>query len=109
MEVALQTLQSAGLSDDDTVDAYKSFGGYIMGFVLMETRQMFRPPEGAAPESVAEQLPDELPNLKRLFPVLCASDVQLDFDFGIELMIAGLREHVRGKGPAGKPDKRSKR
>lgn len=102
MEIALETLLSAGLSDEDTIDVYKAFGGYIMGFVLMETRQMFRAPDGAPPEAIAAQLPEELPNLRRMFPVLCNSDARLDFDFGVEMLIAGLREHVRAGRKPGK-------
>ena len=106
MEMALQTLQSAGLSDEETIDTYKTFGGYIMGFVLMESRQMLRAPEGVPPEVVTAGLPDELPMVKRLFPMLCVSDATMDFDYGINMLIAGMRERVRPRGAAKARSKR---
>ena len=67
-----------------------------MGFVLMETRGMFDPPPGMSPQTLAEQIPDELPLLKANVGVLCVSDRGMDFDFGVELMIAGIRDRVAG-------------
>ena len=94
IEVALETFCSAGLSQADAAEAYRMFGGYIMGFVLMETRGMFEAPEGVSAESLAAQIPDELPLLKANFGVMCMSDSGMDFDFGVDVMIAGIRERV---------------
>lgn len=94
IEVALVTLRSAGLTDTDAVEAYRMFGGYIMGFVLMETRGMFDAPEGVSPEMLAAQIPDELPMLKANFGIMCMSDSGMDFDFGLEIMILGIRQRV---------------
>lgn len=94
IEESLVTLRSAGLADADMVEAYRMFGGYIMGFVLMETRGMFQAPEGVPVEMLPSMIPDELPTLKANFSVMCMSDSSMDFEFGIDVMIAGIRERV---------------
>src|SRR3989442_1790646 len=41
MEGAFDILRRAGLSGHDVVQAFRAFGGYIMGFVLMETGNLY--------------------------------------------------------------------
>lgn len=95
IEIALVTLRSTGLSEADAVEAYRMFGGYIMGFVLMESKGMFDAPAGMSSEMLAAQIPDALPMLKANFGVMCMSDSSMDFEFGVDIMIAGIRERVR--------------
>jgi AcrR family transcriptional regulator len=91
-EHALSILRRAGLSPEDTVRAFRAFGGYIQGFVLMELANMFG--EDASPGTAAPwalDLPEDT------FPMLCGCadylvhcDPAADFEFGLELLIHGL-------------------
>ncbi len=94
-EHALAILQRVGLSAEETVRAFRAFGGYIQGFVLMEIANMFGPGEAEAPERPSADWVSELP--QSLFPTLIAHapyllhcNPEADFDFGLELMIRGL-------------------
>jgi TetR/AcrR family transcriptional regulator, tetracycline repressor protein len=91
-EHAISVLRRAGLSPEETVRAFRAFGGYIQGFVLMELANMFgeeTSPGAAAPWSW--DLPEDT------FPMLCSHadflvhcDPAADFEFGLELLIRGL-------------------
>jgi TetR/AcrR family tetracycline transcriptional repressor len=97
IEAALSCLRRAGLSDHETAQAYRMFGGFIFGFVLMEVGQQFGKelPGGMTPEHVAQMLPaDELPTTVALLPELADCDPELDFEYGLDLMIRGLEARV---------------
>ena len=96
IEVALATLREAGLSPADAAQTYKAFGGYIMGFVVQEVNGMFGGGRGAEggfdPEAAAAALPrDVLPNLAELFPLVSRGDADNDFEYGLSLLLGGLR------------------
>jgi AcrR family transcriptional regulator len=97
-EHALTILGQAGLSPEDTVRAFRAFGGYIQGFVLMELANMFG--EGDVPTHGADwasMLPAEtFPCLCELAPHLMDCDPEVDFDFGLELLIRGLEARSAG-------------
>jgi AcrR family transcriptional regulator len=105
MEFALRVLQGAGLSDRDTAQAFHAFGGYIQGFVMMELGSI----AGGADEGhlkmhqeLAARLPDEFAVLQAVSPHFaeCSSDEQ--FEFGLDLLIAGILEKVhRAKADSG--------
>ncbi|MEX0834334.1 MAG: TetR/AcrR family transcriptional regulator [Actinomycetota bacterium] len=98
IDTALRTLREAGLDDDEVIDTYKMFSGYIMGFVMMETRGMFARDAEIDPVAAVAAMPAEIvPTLAGLFPAMCLADPDREFDFGIEMMIAGLRDKVRGR------------
>jgi TetR/AcrR family tetracycline transcriptional repressor len=95
-EFALRLLRSGGLSDRDTVQAFHVFGGYIQGFVMMESGsiQKSQGSDGAF-EVPGSELPADV------FPVLhavhryfadCPADEQ--FEFGLDLLLRGLRDRV---------------
>jgi len=92
METALRALREAGLSDRDAVQAFHAIGGYIFGFVLMETREMFGGPGSAmTPEELEASIPaDLLPNVAACFPAMCAIDPDEQFEFGLDLLLRGL-------------------
>lgn len=94
-EVALRMIREVGLSDADAVKAFCAFGGYIVGFVLFEIGTMHAK-EGAAampsPDQLAAGLPvDEFPCFLGSLPYLMAGDIDERFEYGLDLMIAGLR------------------
>jgi hypothetical protein len=101
MEWAFDVLARGGLSDDEVVHAFRAFGGYIMGSVLNEVANpvpgMGDRDHRAEHEQLAGALPStEFPNLVRLLPLMAECDPEVDFEFGLDLLIAGLRAKVSG-------------
>jgi AcrR family transcriptional regulator len=98
MEFALDTLKRSGLSDADTVKAFRVFGGYIMGFVLMEAGNMMSGVGGEetpTPAQAAALLPvDQVPSFVAMLPHLTECDPDENFDFGLELIIAGIQARL---------------
>lgn len=96
IEVALDILRRAGLSERDAVQAFRSFGGFIFGYVMMEVGNMVAGVGDGAEEvnldALRAMLPaDELPRFVELLPELATCDSDADFEFGLSLLIAGLR------------------
>lgn len=96
MEWAFDLLRRGGLSDDDVVHAFRAFGGYIMGFVLNEVANpvpgMGDRDHRAEHEQLARMLPpDQFPNLVRLLPLLVECDPEVDFEFGLDLLLDGIK------------------
>ena len=99
MEWAFDVLGRGGLSEADVVHAFRAFGGYIMGSVLNEVANpvpgMRDRDHHAEHVQLAGELPaTEFPNLVRLLPLMAECDPDVDFDFGLDLLIAGLRAKV---------------
>ena len=96
METALDVIRRAGLSVRDAVQAFHAFGGYIMGFVMMEHGLMLGP-EHPDPEQIqAQQRLAEMlqagnfPRLLEALPYFLECSCDLQFEFGVDLMIRGL-------------------
>ncbi len=96
MDSAIGVLRGAGLDVRDAAQAFHTFGGYIMGFVMMEQGMMIGHGEGD--EAHLRELADfaqmvaagELPHLTEALPILndCAADEQ--FEFGLDLLVRGV-------------------
>jgi len=92
MEVALRALREMGLPVEDSVRAFQVIGGYIMGYVLMETGQMFTPGgDGGADDLAGMIAVDELPCISAALPFMADCDVDAQFEFGLDMMLEGLR------------------
>jgi AcrR family transcriptional regulator len=98
-EFALRMIRDAGISDRDTVQAFHAFGGYIQGFVMMEGGSI----KGGHDEEAHHAFVSEID--PAAFPVLhmvgryfseCSADEQ--FEFGLDLMIRGLRTRAEDAG-----------
>jgi AcrR family transcriptional regulator len=99
MEWAFDLLGRGGLSEDEVVHAFRAIGGYIMGSVLNEVANpvpgMGDRDHRAEHEQLAGALPPtEFPNLVRLLPLMAECDAEVDFEFGLDLLIAGLRAKI---------------
>jgi AcrR family transcriptional regulator len=91
MEEALHTLRQMGLSVEESARAFQVIGGYIMGYVMMESGQMFTPGDDGDPQALARQIPvDELPCVAAALPYMAECDVDAQFEFGLDLMLDGL-------------------
>ncbi len=103
MEIALDILIRAGLSERDAVQAYQAIGAYIFGFVMMEvgflTPGSAGPAEGLSPEEMARRMPPELPCFGRLLPWFATCDLDATFDLGLELLLEGIRARSGQQGP----------
>lgn len=105
MELALDILKEAGLTDHEAVQAFRAVGGYIMGHVLMEVGNIGPgsghadvPPELEA--RAAELAGGELPRIMALLPELARCDNDETFEFGLKLILAGLGAKARGRRPS---------
>jgi AcrR family transcriptional regulator len=98
-EFALDLFRSAGLSETDTVKAFNAFGGYIIGCVTREISMMIGgtqdPEHVQAHEEFARMIESaDLPRLQEVLPYLLDCDVEEQFDFGLELLIEGVRARI---------------
>jgi len=91
-EIALQILRRAGLSERDTVHAFQAIGGYIFGFVMMEIGNVApgRPGDVDVAEHL-QQLSGDFPCFASLFPVMAECDMDATFEFGLDLLLEGIR------------------
>ena len=99
-EFALRLLQEVGLSDRDTVQAFHAFGGYIQGFVMMEGGSI----KGRTPEEHAPSLDDgdleAFPTLHAVNQYWTDCDPDEQFEFGLDLLIRGLKARVAAESGA---------
>ncbi|MGH2528150.1 MAG: TetR/AcrR family transcriptional regulator C-terminal domain-containing protein [Actinomycetota bacterium] len=107
MEHALEIIRQGGLPEEDTVQAFRAIGGYIFGFVMMEVGNMVAGQgeryTDAQMEELARALPaDRLPRFLELLPYLARCDDDATFDFGLELLLDGIRARAaRARRAAG--------
>jgi AcrR family transcriptional regulator len=102
MEFALRLFKEAGLSDRDTAQAFHAFGGYIQGFVMMELGSIAGGTDEAhmkMHQEMAAQLPEEFATLQAVSPHFAACSPDEQFEFGLDLLIAGMFEKVRSTEP----------
>jgi TetR/AcrR family tetracycline transcriptional repressor len=92
MEAALSALRRAGLSERDAVHAFHTIGGYIFGYVMMESGRLF----GGNGHEVDFPIvsPEELPNIAACAPFLSSCDHDEQFEFGLDLMLEGIRAKI---------------
>ena len=103
MEYALSLIMESGADEREAVQVFNVMGGYIMGFVMMETGQMFT--AGALDASnpdvsiVAPTFPTaQLPCIAATLPHLATCDPDEQFEFGLDLMLGGLQTRFTGTG-----------
>jgi AcrR family transcriptional regulator len=103
-ETALQILRRAGLSERDTVHAFQAIGGYIFGFVMMEIGNVAPGRPGSADVAgVLQQLSGDFPCFAALFPVMAQCDMDATFEFGLDLLLEGIRAKASGRERADAP------
>jgi len=92
MDAALSALRRAGLSEADAAQAFHTIGSFIFGSVMMETGQPF----GSGEQSTAfpTGIEAELPNVAACAPYLAECDLDAQFEFGLDLMLEGLRAKI---------------
>ena len=107
MDCALECLSRSGLPDHEVAQVYRTFGGYIFGYVLMEVGQTISGPagyDGAMPQVddlAAGPAGEQLPAFVRLLPELAQCDPDADFEFGLGLLLGGLQALAGGPAEVG--------
>ncbi len=96
MEFALRTIGRAGIGEREAVQVFNVMGGYIMGFVMMESGRMFgggtMEKDTPSPDQMAHVLAaGQLPCVAAALPHLASCDPDEQFAFGLDLLLAGLQ------------------
>jgi len=93
METALQVLLSMGVPQDEVMQVFHAFGGYIQGFVMMEHQMGFEGRGGkAALAALAGRIDaSELPAVVAALPYMADCDTEQQFELGLTLMLDGMR------------------
>jgi AcrR family transcriptional regulator len=98
-EFALSVFKAAGLPEADAVKAFHVFGGFILGFVTMELGLMVGGPDDEAHVLAHQELERlvsgaDLPCFSAALPYFVDCDVEAQFEFGLDLLIEGLRTRI---------------
>lgn len=103
-ERAIGILRASGLSDDEAVKTFRAFGGYIQGFVMAEIANMYGGETVQAParDATPDELRQDLPNLAAAAPYLTHCDFDEAFEYGLDLMIRGVRSKVGAEAAEGR-------
>jgi AcrR family transcriptional regulator len=105
-EFALDVFRTAGLSEADSVKAFHVFGGYIVGFVTMELGFMVGGPDdeahAQAHQEMARMLQSaDLPRMREAMPHFMNCDLEEQFEFGLDLLVEGIRARIAVDGQPG--------
>jgi TetR/AcrR family tetracycline transcriptional repressor len=94
IDALLRALLDAGLDERAAARAYRSLLGMLFGSVLTGTAGTGTPVARAEPVVAYFRrmvTAEELPSLHRVLPALEAGDCVQDFEYQLDLLIAGLR------------------
>lgn len=107
-ETALRLLREVGLSEEDAVKAFCALGGFIVGFTTFEigvTHTSELADEAPTPEQLTAALPEgEFPCFMASLPYLMMGDIDQRFEYGLDLLIAGIRSKSAGATSSSSPD-----
>jgi TetR/AcrR family tetracycline transcriptional repressor len=95
-EFVLEVFRLAGLSEADSVKAFHVFGGYILGFVTLELGLMVGGRQDEAHARAHQEMARlveaaDLPRLREAMPHFMNCDLEEQFEFGLDLLIDGIR------------------
>jgi AcrR family transcriptional regulator len=92
VEEFLKTLKEAGYGKETALHAFRSLSSYTFGYAMSEIRGFALEPDGS--RLGAYRLPpEEFPRISELKPQLENVDHDAEFEFGLELILAGLKKH----------------
>jgi TetR/AcrR family transcriptional regulator, tetracycline repressor protein len=95
VEEVLQTLREAGFGREEALHTFRSLSSYTFGYAMAEIRGFALEPDGS--RLGARRLsPEEFPNLYELGPQLERVDHDAEFEFGLDLLLSGLRDRLQG-------------
>jgi TetR/AcrR family tetracycline transcriptional repressor len=92
MEFALAAIRRMGVPEDEVVQVFHAFGGYIQGFAMMERQLGFDKHSEAGLRELSGSIePGEFPCLMAAIPYMMDCDLNRQFELGMDLMLSGLR------------------
>ena len=90
VEEFMKTLRGAGFDAPSALHAFRTLSGYTTGYVMAEIRGFAMEPAGGRPG--ARALPaEDFPHLSELDDQLGEVDRDAEFEFGLDVILAGLR------------------
>jgi len=90
VEEFLRTLEEAGFGRETALHAFRALSSYTFGYAMAEIRGFALEPDGS--RLGAHRLsPEEFPSLCELKPLLENMDHDAEFEFGLDLILNGLR------------------
>jgi TetR/AcrR family transcriptional regulator, tetracycline repressor protein len=95
VEEFLQTLREAGFGREEALHAFRSLSSYTFGYAMAEIRGFALEPDGSR-LGARTLSPEEFPNLGELGPQLERVDHDAEFEFGLDLLLSGLRDRLQG-------------
>ena len=93
VEEFLQTLREAGFGAEEALHAFRSLSSYTFGYAMAEIRGFALEPDGSRLGARALS-PEEFPNLCELGVRLDRVDHDAEFEFGLDLLLSGLRARL---------------
>lgn len=93
VEEFLRTLRDAGFDKKTALHAFRALSSYTFGYAMAEIRGFALEPEGSRP-SVQKIPPREFPRISELKPYLQEIDHDAEFEFGLDVILTGLREKI---------------
>jgi AcrR family transcriptional regulator len=100
LEAAFDALLGAGLDPEGATHVYRALVGYVMGYVVLETAGFLSAQAGEswpAPDEWARTVPvDRFPRLLQMLPHLMECDSLVEFEYGLDVMLRGLRDKLGG-------------
>jgi AcrR family transcriptional regulator len=101
VEMALEALRGGGLSLQAATSAYRTLVGYVMGYATLEIVGLMA--KTSDPEHIAEHEafvrmlpPDRFPRLRETLPYLMHCDAEAEFEFGLDVLLAGMEAKLAG-------------
>jgi AcrR family transcriptional regulator len=98
IEIALETLRGAGLSEADTVHAYRAIVGFVIGNVLLEIVGFMNVGDEehrAHLEQMAAVIPAErFPRVLEMLPAMHDCEPDTEFEQGLDFLLTGLRSRL---------------
>jgi TetR/AcrR family transcriptional regulator, tetracycline repressor protein len=89
VEEFLKTLREAGFDPRTALYAFRALSSYASGYAMAEIRGFAMEPAGAGTLSV-----DDFPHIHELDAPLRDVDHDAEFEFGLDLILAGLKERL---------------
>lgn len=93
VEEFVKTLRGAGFDAETALHAFRALSSYVTGYAMAEIRGFAMEPARTRPGAAALPV-EKFPNIAALKPHLAAIDHDAEFEFGLDLILAGLREKL---------------
>ena len=94
VEEFLRKLGGAGFGKETALHAFRALSSYTFGYAMAEIRGFALEPDGSRLGAHGLS-PEEFPRLRALEPQLESVDHDTEFEFGLDLILSGLRQKPR--------------